>query len=125
MASLFFDDYSIEEGNHAPCNQDNENENRCDAVHLIFTPQSRFLIVLTPELWYIEPEEVKIGLASEYEVVPISEADGREQYTIQCPCCKQVFDVTEPETVCLYCGSLLQVDKAKYFPHFNPFPPGV
>ena len=56
MASLFFRDYSIEQDDHAPCNQDNENENRCDAVHLIFTPQSRFLIVLTPELCYIEPE---------------------------------------------------------------------
>lgn len=60
-----------------------------------------------------------------FRVEPISKTEGKEQYTIQCQCCKKVFDVAEPETVCFDCGSLLQVDKAKYFPHFNPFPPGV
>ena len=59
-----------------------------------------------------------------FQVEPIAKVAGREQYTIQCPCCKEVFDVTEPETVCFRCGSLLKMDR-KYFPHFDPFPPEV
>lgn len=59
-----------------------------------------------------------------FYVEPISKTEGKEQYPVQCPCCKKIFEAAEPETVCLDCGSLLKVDR-KYFPHFNPFPPGV